>query len=341
MKKTVKMISLALVFSIVTACGGEPASSASSTEAIHAQGLFVNEQQLDTAGLMKVDGVEIPFELYRYYYLSSRDRLDGGNAAHWADEGGEDALADLKEYVKSSILSGLAFEALAAQKGIALTEAETQTVEESLKVAHKQFGDEAYEATLRTMYMTQDLYRTLLMTSSLYNKVLTQVYSDEVLADVQQNYLHAKQIFIAKSDAVFSGSSAPESEAKAAGDTAAAALQKLADGGDFDAIKKEFSEDTAQPDEGYYFTVGDMDEALTTATQALAEDEISGIVETEKGYYIIKRLPIDDAFVKANVLTLMSDAVRDVVDMDLQKYMDQMKVEFGGNYEQVAPDTLF
>ena len=47
---------------------------------------------------------------------------------------------------------------------------------------------------------------------------------------------------------------------------------------------------------GYYFTYGEMVAPFEETSFALADNEISGIVETDYGYHIIKKLPVDDEF---------------------------------------------
>lgn len=81
-------------------------------------------------------------------------------------------------------------------------------------------------------------------------------------------------------------------------DTANEVLEKVNAGEDFDALIEEYNEDpgmAASPN-GYYFTYGAMVAPFEETSFALAENEISGIVETDYGYHIIKRLPVDDEF---------------------------------------------
>lgn len=48
---------------------------------------------------------------------------------------------------------------------------------------------------------------------------------------------------------------------------------------------------------GYYFTHGEMEGAYEAAAFALSEYEVSNVVETAKGYYIIMRLPKDEEYI--------------------------------------------
>lgn len=55
---------------------------------------------------------------------------------------------------------------------------------------------------------------------------------------------------------------------------------------------------------GYYFSRGEMDEAYENAAFALAEYEVSPVVETSEGYYVIMRLPKEADYVKEHFQTL-------------------------------------
>jgi len=72
-------------------------------------------------------------------------------------------------------------------------------------------------------------------------------------------------------------------------------LKLLSGDGDFEQFVDELGEDPGLKarDGGYFFTYGTMVEPFEKAAYALAENEISGIVESDLGYHIIKRLPFD------------------------------------------------
>lgn len=78
---------------------------------------------------------------------------------------------------------------------------------------------------------------------------------------------------------------------KAARQKAEALLEKLRGGADFAALAREQSQDRGSAREGGdlgFFSRGDMVEPFSNAAWALKEGELSGVVESEFGYHLIK-----------------------------------------------------
>jgi len=69
-------------------------------------------------------------------------------------------------------------------------------------------------------------------------------------------------------------------------------LKKAKAGEDFAALAKEHSEDPGSKDKGgeYTFTRGEMVPEFEEAAFKLKDGEISGIVETDYGYHVLKKL---------------------------------------------------
>lgn len=85
--------------------------------------------------------------------------------------------------------------------------------------------------------------------------------------------------------------------------------------------------------DGIYFTFGQMGEEYEKASFALDEYGVAPVVETEDGYYVIMRLPIEKDYVDAKAAELLEqyryaslkraeDAVKSEIEFDGNEYFD-------------------
>jgi len=89
----------------------------------------------------------------------------------------------------------------------------------------------------------------------------------------------------------------PEDEIPAAEAHAAEILERALAGEDFDALVAAYSDD-GMPPEGYAFTQGAMVPEFCEAARNLEIGEISGLVQTQFGFHIIKRIePPEDVYI--------------------------------------------
>ena len=70
---------------------------------------------------------------------------------------------------------------------------------------------------------------------------------------------------------------------------------------------------------GHYFAKGEMQEKYEKAAFALEVGKYSDVIETEEGFYIIQRLPIEKKYVNANFETLKMQYQYAVVNSDIAK----------------------
>ena len=79
-------------------------------------------------------------------------------------------------------------------------------------------------------------------------------------------------------------------------------LDKAKAGEDFDALIEEYNTDPGMETytTGYYFGEGQMVEPFEEAAYSLENGQISELVESDFGYHIIKRLPLDDADISSS-----------------------------------------
>ena len=113
----------------------------------------------------------------------------------------------------------------------------------------------------------------------------------EIKKYLDDNYIKAKHILFTTMD-MQTGMPLSHEEIDAKKKLAEETLEKIKKGEDFDTLMKELSEDpgsAAVPD-GYLFTKGEMVEEFETAAYALKVNKVSGLVESDFGYHIIKRV---------------------------------------------------
>ncbi len=272
--------------------------------------------------LLTVNGKEVPAEEYLYwlgnmtsyyknlyasYYYSDLDlSQEVETGVTWDDR--------LKEIAyQNSVLMAIVPD-LAAEFGVSLTEEEVNDLIRQHNESVESAGEDVYAYRLQAMNVNDETtYYGIDQPSTLFNKVQTEwtAKTGEALTDadvdayVEENdLLRAKHILLLTKDMTtgedYDDAKKAEQKAKAED-----ILKQLQEGGDFDALMNENSEDTglATNPDGYVFTAGDMVAEFEEGTRAL---EIGGVspelVQSSYGYHIIWRLDPDCAETRDQLL---------------------------------------
>ena len=197
-------------------------------------------------------------------------------------------------------------------------------------------GKANYKQSLKENYLTDSLYRFIngvdVCESILFNyycslRIIDD--SDEAAIDyIYENFIHTVHIYISKGEG--------EESQKLAN----ALKIKLEKGEDIHELAKKYSEDqTMDSQNGRYFTHNTYAEEYEKAAFALEMNQISDIVETSTGYYIIQRLPMDDAYIGANYTANLKDqyllAVFDKAMEERKTELSFVPNEFGSSIDLV------
>ena len=191
----------------------------------------------------------------------------------------------------------------AAEQGVTLTDAQTEELDATMESYYETYGGEdAFLTLIQQHFLTEDYFRQQTKAMMLYQNLFENAYgknaerfpADEAVAYARScGYMYAKHILFSTIDD--DKNPLPDetiAEKKALAEQVLAELQsypveELEE--NFDRLAQEYSEDPGlmySPD-GYYFLPGEMVEPFETATKALGEMEMSGIVESDFGYHII------------------------------------------------------
>ena len=315
-----------------SASGSESSSSSGSAEPAGPIDLSqVTDPYLATAGVSgdtvvaKVGGAEITAAELLYWlnrntsaYLSQFGRQM--TTLPWDTDTGSGTLGDqMKEGALEVAVYYRALNLMAEREGLTPDPAVAASMDQEYGDMAAQLGsEELVDHTLWAQLLTKDLL-TYLNESSDLNTQLQELYFGEnsgsypTDAEVQayldeQGIYRAKHILLATIDLNTREPLDEETIARKRAD-ADDMLAQLRAAEDpialFDQLMKEHSEDTglaANPD-GYITSKGEMVAPFEEAALALNSGEISDVVESDFGYHIILRLPIDPEGYRSQVVT--------------------------------------
>ena len=248
--------------------------------------------------LLTVNGEEVPADLVLYwlnyacYYFMSSYGIYGMSMAEYGDQLIDDAV--------SICLSEVLLRQKAAQLGCLPTDAQAQQAQAEME------GDPDTLKLFRESYgLTDQSIQYLYLANAYYDNMLAAV-THEPSQEELEDYLDSSKIYRVKHILLKTVDDdrkpLPDDEIAAKKARAEELLSQLqgvaADGleAKFDELMMANSEDDPQSNPDGYIAGPSMKmvEPFETASMALEEGGLSGIVETEFGYHIILRLPIPE-----------------------------------------------
>ncbi|MDY3619229.1 peptidylprolyl isomerase [Agathobaculum sp.] len=305
----------------------------------------------DAPVAMTVNGSEVKADEYAAYMLYNMKYYENMYAQYgmlglWDDE---ESAAMLGPAMPDAAKDQAIYMRVVLQKfkeaGLSLTESQQRDIRKVRDDMRKQAGsDENYRKKIAQFGFTEDLYNNFMYISQCYAALNeyyfgengTEVPADEELMQYfKDNYLAAKHILILGTDPATGEQKRTDEEAKAA---AQKALDRLNAGEDFDTVMKELSEDSGlegNPD-GYIFTEGEMVQPFYEGAKALAEGEVSGLVKSDFGYHIIKRVPIDYEGQLENYKTTLLTKMEKTMDALLTKWMTEADVQTTETFDEIT-----
>lgn len=313
MKKITKILALCLAMTMILT-------------AFASCGLVVDTEDVEKARVKKetvltvADDIEVNGAYYGYCFMSVYNQKLQENMPDSTDSSASsDSLpdVDVKEVKKEAIDKIIAIKMAAAkatENGFVLSAEDNKNISSIL---------DSFKLSVTQSGIPFNEYCEYMGTSS---EGVEAVITDEYIANVYYSqfipdkYISAKHILIEAAD----------ESAKAEALTKIKEIKAKIDAGeDFDKLMKEFSTDPGlqtQPN-GYTFTKGEMVPQFEEAAFALEVGKVSGIVETDYGYHIIKRIETSSSGVAAAIYNTADTEITDIIKAENEKLIKDVKVK--------------
>lgn len=292
-----------------------------------------SEQDLTVVG--KVGDFDVLYEELRYvtlfYKLQLEDKYGEGI---WDDAATAQKYSEeLYELVTRNITANYAVLSLCAEVGITTDAKEIQeSVTNYINEMAEELGgrseykkqlkaenatDHFLRFTIAVDYCQNELYYSYTQDLGLIETDFEKIY-DYIMAD---NFVRTIHVYIQndKDDDIEKNRAAAEDVVEQIKN--GESINKLIGS----SVNEDFDLTTT---DGYYFGRGEMLQSYEDAAFALDINEVSDVVETPTGFYVIKRLPLESSYVMQHLTTLMDQYQYS----ELNKYIDerqaQLSIEF-------------
>ncbi|MBQ7822260.1 MAG: peptidylprolyl isomerase [Clostridia bacterium] len=282
--------------------------------------------------VLVLGGRAIGSEEYNYFFQIQKSYMDGGDASYWTDNA--EGIDKLKDDTLNSLAQFEAIKLLAAENGVTVSDEQKTENETALNDLISQQGEEAFNAMLAENYLTLDLYKEILNTLSLDGNLYTAlaekdalgVNSDELKAGMMEDYVRAMHILYAD-------------QATAQGILEEA--QSCTDDEFYELAQSAEDPGMIGNTNGYVFTYGQMVEPFENATYELEVGETSGLVESDFGYHIIRRLELTEEYIDENYSELAANELMNAYYTYVDDYAAELakEAQFTDLYDTFTVDT--
>lgn len=302
--------------------------------------------------VLTVDGEEVSMKEYNFFYYIMLKQAEQSVPTENANEYWETEMDGKTNYqmLKDSAYNELVNLCVVAKKAEQMGLTYDETVMQMATSFRNNFISIA--ASAQDFYdMTQTDVETVNKITKMYaiREALCQKLFADGIVDVSETamaqafnneYMKANHILISTVDD--SGNPLPQEQIAAKKTQADQIYARVTAGENFDALVAEFSEDPGKATNpgGYVFTEGEMVTEFEEAVKALEFGGVSGIVESQFGYHIIKRLPLDYATDGTAIQNIEQILMSSLVTNYLNSNMEAWKTEFGVIENKTEIDKL-
>lgn len=283
--------------------------------AIYMLSSCASNQPVATVGNTKITEGEFNFYLSSIKQQMQDTEIQTDEDWETKEIEGKKAIDVAKQKAIDQAIKNAEYCEIGKKAGIKLTEEDRKKTElTKQRVVSSYGGEKAYKAFLKSNNIT-DKFIDMMCSSTIYHAKLADMLAEENpityeqcreyyennKSDFETEYRKAKHILILTVDANTEQPKSDEekTEAKKKAENIYDSAKK---GEDFDSLMKTYSEDPGLKKNpgGYVFTSGQMLPEFEKAVDRIKPDELT-FAETEYGYHIIKRLPLEYPDIESNV----------------------------------------
>ena len=245
--------------------------------------------------------------------------------------GFENALTDKDnvKYVNAKIENSIYLMAIDAGYRVETDKKLNGEIKYTYKRGELNKAKELFYNALTESYLTERVMRLTLGTEFAFSK-LSEILTTEKneiphKAESIEAYMKSDKFICTKH--VFIEDDGTRSRAELLAD-AEAVLALYRDGRSMESlIGSKYNKDISMPYHGYYFTNGEMDEEYEKAAFALSDGQVSDVVETDSGFYIIWRCAKDENYMLTNLDAFADQIVYALVNEKVRDYQSKLMLE--------------
>lgn len=213
----------------------------------------------------------------------------------WEKDLGDETLSErIKEMVLAKVAQVKVMNLMAADYGISLTDEEAEKVARAAEEYYSSLNDKEIELTGATLETVNRIYMEYLLAEKVYDYTIQDINPE--ISDDEARRITVQQILIRvygydsngnRVDYTDKGREEAKELAYEIRDRATGTEEPE----DFESLATEYNEDDAIT---VTFGRGEKESAYEEAAFDLDTDEISDVIETEKGYYVLKCISVNN-----------------------------------------------
>lgn len=248
----------------------------------------------------------------------------------WETSSGEVPLEDnLKDTVLARISRVKVMKLLAKEEGIALSSKEKTQAENAANEYFASLNDTEKKMLGVSRDTIKDMYQDMALADAVYNHLISDVNPE--ISDDEARTITVSHILIKTYHTDYNGNVTAFSDSlKQDAFERACNIKKLIDDGeDFDNLVITYNEDSQSV---YSFRRGQTDSDYEAVAFELASGEISDVVETKYGYYIIKCVsPTDNTLIETNKQEILKERRDEVFNAEYENFLGTLVGQLNEN----------